>query len=85
VASAGGKISFGLEEVQPGATLFMHEFFAVPSGKNRHSTESAALLVHLLLRSAVLAPKRSKNAVFSVKYIKVQLIREKLVAPYLLC
>ncbi|TFF04491.1 hypothetical protein EXW72_26445 [Pseudomonas sp. BCA14] len=42
-------------------------------------------LVHLLLASAVLAPKRSKNAVFSVKHFRVQLILRKLVAPYLLC
>ncbi|PRA30820.1 hypothetical protein CQZ99_01930 [Pseudomonas poae] len=42
-------------------------------------------LVRLLLNSAVLAPKRSKNPVFSVIHIKVQLILKKLVAPYLLC
>ncbi|MRJ21495.1 hypothetical protein FRT60_14315 [Pseudomonas haemolytica] len=44
-----------------------------------------AALVHLLLRSAVLAPKRSKNRVFVQKHTWVQLIRKKLVAPYLLC
>jgi hypothetical protein len=27
VASAGGKISFAPREVQPGATLFIHDFF----------------------------------------------------------
>ncbi|MDT9630203.1 hypothetical protein FIV41_03820 [Pseudomonas marginalis] len=42
-------------------------------------------LVHLLLRSAVLAPKRSKKPVFFVFYTWVQLIPKKLVAPYLLC
>jgi len=29
--------------------------------------------------------EKEQNAVFSVKHIEVQLIREKLVAPYLLC
>jgi hypothetical protein len=43
VASAGGKISFALEEVQPGATLFMHEIFEVQSEKIRPSTESASI------------------------------------------
>ncbi|AZE64667.1 hypothetical protein C4K01_0439 [Pseudomonas synxantha] len=42
-------------------------------------------LVHLLLRSAVFAPKRSKNKAFIQKHTWVQLIRKKLVAPYLLC
>ena len=42
-------------------------------------------VVHLLLRSAVLAPKRSKNGVFCVIHTWVQLILKKLVAPYLLC
>ncbi|QDG60772.1 hypothetical protein NIBR502773_17675 [Pseudomonas sp. NIBRBAC000502773] len=42
-------------------------------------------LVHLLLRSAVLAPKRSKKGAFCVFYTWVQLIPKKLVAPYLLC
>ncbi|MCK3840835.1 hypothetical protein BFW89_01620 [Pseudomonas synxantha] len=42
-------------------------------------------LVHLLLRSAVLAPKRSKNSAFVLNRAWVQLIRKKLVAPYLLC
>jgi hypothetical protein len=42
-------------------------------------------LVHLLLRSAVLAPKRSKNRVFERIYAQVQLNPKKLVAPYLLC
>ncbi|OPA94607.1 hypothetical protein BFW86_01780 [Pseudomonas fluorescens] len=42
-------------------------------------------LVRLLLRSAVLAPKRSKNTAFGRIHIRVQLIRKKQVAPYLLC
>jgi hypothetical protein len=42
VASAGGKISFALEEVQPGATLFMHEIFEVQSEKIPASTDSAS-------------------------------------------
>jgi hypothetical protein len=43
VASAGGKISFALEEVQPGATLFAHEIFAAEAEKFLRSTESASL------------------------------------------
>ncbi|WP_411390561.1 hypothetical protein [Pseudomonas sp. MPB23] len=85
MASAGGKISFALKEVQPGATLFMHEIFDDSSGKNPTLDRIRFALVHLLLKSAVLAPKRSKNGAFSAKHIKVQLIRKKLVAPYLLC
>jgi len=64
VASAGGKISFALEEVQPGATLFMHEIFEVQSEKKPALDRIRFDLVHSLLRSAVLAPKRSKNGVF---------------------
>ncbi|AZF03261.1 hypothetical protein C4J94_0462 [Pseudomonas sp. R5-89-07] len=42
-------------------------------------------LVHLILGSAFFAPKRSKNSAFVLKCPRVQLIRKKLVAPYLLC
>jgi hypothetical protein len=34
VASAGGKISFALKEVQPGATLFLPENNAAHQEKN---------------------------------------------------
>jgi len=85
VASAGGKISFAHEEVQPGATLFVQEIFDASSEKKPAFDGIGLVLVHLLLRSAVLAPKRSKNTLFSRIYTWVQLIPQKLVAPYLLC
>ncbi|AVE06770.1 hypothetical protein CYL20_20175 [Pseudomonas palleroniana] len=42
-------------------------------------------LVRFIMMSAVFAPKGSKNAVFGVIHVWVQLILAKLVAPYLLC
>jgi len=84
VASAGGKISFAHAEVQPGATHFFM-IFSIVTGKKTAFDGIRFALVRLLLRSAVLAPKRSKNEVFCVFNIKVQLILAKLVAPYLLC
>jgi len=65
VASAGGKISFAHAEVQPGATLFIQEIFDPDREKNITADESRSALVQLLLTSAVIAPKRSKNTVFS--------------------
>ncbi|KAA2229293.1 hypothetical protein IZT72_10515 [Pseudomonas brenneri] len=66
MASAGGKISFALNEVQPGATHFLHETRAA-----RQKTISldgiGLILVHLLLDLAVLAPKRSKKPPFAEK------------------
>jgi len=59
--------------------------FLMLIGKNYRRSRIGCVLVHLLLTLAALAPKRSKNTVFSVKHIKVQLILKKLVAPYLLC
>ncbi|WP_339533299.1 hypothetical protein [Pseudomonas mucidolens] len=47
--------------------------------------EIGKALVHLLLNSAVFAPKRSKNRPFAEKHPQVQLKLAKLVAPYLLC
>jgi hypothetical protein len=55
------------------------------TGKNPAFNRIGFTLVHLLLRSAVLAPKRSKKEGFSTNHAKVQLILKKLVAPYLLC
>ncbi|PQB02171.1 hypothetical protein DA482_02510 [Pseudomonas fluorescens] len=55
------------------------------TGKNPAFKRIGFALVHLLLRSAVLAPKRSKKHGFSTICVKVQLNLKKLVAPYLLC
>ncbi|MCK3829588.1 hypothetical protein E4O96_02830 [Pseudomonas fluorescens] len=54
-------------------------------GKKLAFDKIRSALVRLLLRSAVLAPKRSKNTAFVLNHTWVQLIRKKLVAPYLLC
>jgi len=59
--------------------------FLMLIGKNYRRSRIGCALVHLLLTLAALAPKRSKNTVFSTKNIEVQLILKKLVAPYLLC
>jgi len=67
--------------VQP----FLSMKFLMLIGKNYRRSRIGCVLVHLLLTLAALAPKRSKNTVFSTKHIEVQLILKKLVAPYLLC
>lgn len=67
--------------VQP---IFFRNFLSVV-GKKHIADRLRFCLVRLLLSGAVLAPKRSKNKVFSEFYSKVQLILAKLVAPYLLC
>jgi hypothetical protein len=43
VASAGGKISRATVEVQPGATLFLSEYYAV-----RQEINSGTAVLHLL-------------------------------------
>ncbi|WP_260959407.1 hypothetical protein [Pseudomonas citri] len=85
VASAGGKISCALVEVQPGATLFFLK------GPTLHrAAKKAGPYVHCfgaeIFRKAVfIAPKKSKKSGFAEKTDQVQLIRSKLVAPYFVC
>ncbi|MDY7530510.1 hypothetical protein RGV33_02260 [Pseudomonas sp. Bout1] len=64
---------------------FLSMIFLTLIGKNYRHSRIGCVLVRLVLTLAALAPKRSKNTVFSEKHIKVQLNLKKLVAPYLLC
>ncbi|WP_156315909.1 hypothetical protein [Pseudomonas sp. Pf153] len=85
VASAGGKISPELHEVQPGATLFLTKHQAA------HQEVSADLVaLHRLSALAYsetvsTAQKGSKKHGSDGKTDQVQLIRAKQVAPYLIC
>jgi len=64
VASAGGKISFALEEVQPGATLFLPEKNAAHQEKN--SSRPIRLRVSAFVSEfcCFCSEKEQKQAVF---------------------